>query len=207
MSKNEAEMDMIDLPKIYAGVDEAGRGPLAGPVVAAAVILNPLKPIQGLKDSKLLSPQKRKQLFEIIKSTSLTYGIGQASVQEIDEINILWASMLAMERAVEQLSSDAHSSPIEIVIIDGNRCPKKMKYPMKAVVKADKFIPAVSAASILAKVTRDNLMVEYHKQYPGYQFDVHKGYPTKLHKLRIKEYGSCPIHRQSFSAVITENVK
>jgi ribonuclease HII len=205
MSKNGVKMDVIDLPKVYAGIDEAGRGPLAGPVIAAAVILNPTRPIDGLKDSKLLSPQKRQQLSEIIKSTSLAYGIGQASVDEIDEINILWASMLAMERAVEQLPLNSISSPIELIIIDGNRCPKKIQYPMKAVVKADKFIPAVSAASILAKVTRDNLMIEYHQQYPQYQFDLHKGYPTKTHRELIKKHGICDIHRKSFNITITEN--
>jgi ribonuclease HII len=191
-------MELIKHSKIVVGVDEAGRGPLAGPVVAAAVVLNPDDPIAGLKDSKLLSPLKRQQLFEIIKTNAIAYGVGLANVQEIDELNILWASMLAMERAVEQLALSPIAQSIELVIIDGNRCPKNMKYPMQAVIKADKLIPAVSAASILAKVTRDKMMIEFHQQYPNYQFDVHKGYPTKTHKQLIKQYGLSDIHRRSF---------
>lgn len=190
-------MDTLDFPLFTVGVDEAGRGPLAGPVIAAAVMLNPEKPITGLKDSKLLSSQKREKLFETIQTNALGFGIGQASVEEIDHLNILWASMLAMERAVEQLPAALQSS-IQLVIIDGNRCPKKIAHPVKAVIQADKLISAVSAASILAKVTRDKIMQDYHTQYPQYQFDKHKGYPTPEHKQRLLQFGLSDIHRKSF---------
>lgn len=187
----------MEFPKIYAGVDEAGRGPLAGPVIAAAVILNPEKNISGLKDSKLLTPKKREELFEIIKSESLAFGIGRAEVEEIDQFNILQASLLAMKRAVEKL-------PIipALVLVDGNRCPD-IALPSKAIIKGDSLIQAISAASIIAKVTRDREMVLLDKKYPGYDFAIHKGYGTKKHYACLEKLGISPIHRKSFRLLPT----
>ena len=180
------------LPEIHAGVDEVGRGPLAGPVVAAAVILNPEYFIDGLKDSKLLNHKKREILSEKIKQYALAWAIGRAEVEEIDEINILQASLLAMKRAVEQLSVLP-----KLVVVDGIHCPK-INIQTKAIIKGDQLIPAISAASIIAKVYRDNEMCGYDKQYPGYEFATHKGYGTKKHIDTLRKLGLSPIHRKSF---------
>jgi len=180
---------------LIAGVDEVGRGPLAGAVVAAAVILDPNKPIVGLTDSKKLTEKKREQLALEIQAKALAWSLGRAEVEEIDELNILWASMLAMKRAVEGLSI----SP-SFVKIDGNRCPD-LSYPMEAIVKGDLTVPEISAASILAKVSRDNEMVLMDTKYPGYGFAKHKGYPTKQHQQALIEQGASPIHRLSFKPV------
>ena len=186
---------------ICAGVDEVGRGPLAGPVIAAAVILNPDDPIDGLKDSKLIKPQKREILSEEIKRRALAYAIARAEVEEIEELNILQASLLAMKRAVEQLTIQP-----ELVLIDGNQIIKNCIYPMKAIIKGDQLIPAISAASIIAKVARDAEMAEYDKLYPGYAFGQHKGYGTKKHRDLILQQGLSPIHRKSFlKGYINEN--
>lgn len=183
---------MVALLQIHAGVDEVGRGPLAGPVVAAAVILNPEYFIEGLKDSKLLTTKKREMLSEQIKKYSLAWAIGRAEVEEIDEINIFQASLLAMKRAVEKLSLLP-----ELVVVDGTHCPK-INIPSKAIIKGDQLIPAISAASIIAKVARDAEMIEYDKHYPGYDFASHKGYGTKKHLEYLRQLGRSPIHRKSF---------
>lgn len=180
---------------LCAGVDEVGRGPLAGDVVASAVILNPENPIEGLNDSKKLSEKKREQLFEIIKEKSISWCVARASVAEIDEINILQASLLAMTRAVEGL----HIQP-EHVLVDGNKIPK-WGYPAEAVIKGDSRVAAISAASIVAKVTRDREMIDLDAQYPGYQLAGHKGYPTAAHREALKLLGASPIHRRSFGPV------
>lgn len=181
--------------KMIAGVDEAGRGPLAGPVVAACVILDPQNPIDGLDDSKKLTPKKRESLFEMIKEKSLAWAISYASVEEIDKINILQASLLVMKRSIESLSIiPSH------VQVDGNFLPKT-EISMEAIIGGDKLIPAISAASILAKVTRDRDMVRYDEVYPGYGFANHKGYGTKTHILALKELGVTPIHRRSFEPI------
>lgn len=177
---------------LIAGVDEAGRGPLAGPVYAAAVILDPLKPIIGLTDSKLLSEKKREALFPIIQERALAYAISYANVLEIDELNILQATLLAMRRALEKLSIIPHH-----VLVDGNQLPKT-SFPLEAIVEGDSLIPAISAASILAKVSRDRVMLEYDSQYPEYGFAKHKGYGTKIHYAALRVYGACPIHRCAF---------
>ena len=174
------------------GVDEAGRGPLAGPVCAAAVILPEHLQIPGLNDSKKLSDKKRRELFPIIKEQAIAYGIAFASVEEIDEINILQATFLAMERAVEQLNGQA-----DFALIDGNREPK-LDIESMAVVKGDSRSANIAAASILAKVTRDDYMEELASRYPQYGFEVHKGYGTKRHYQAIEEFGMCPAHRRSF---------
>ena len=174
------------------GVDEAGRGPLAGPVCAAAVILPEHLQIPGLTDSKKLTDKKRRELFPIIQEQAIAYGIGLASESEIDEINILQATFLAMGRALEQLSVRP-----EIALIDGNR-ETDFGLPVKTVVKGDSLSANIAAASILAKVTRDNLMLELAQQYPEYGFDIHKGYGTKAHYEALRTYGPCPIHRRSF---------
>lgn len=174
------------------GVDEAGRGPLAGPVCAAAVILPKGKIIDGVNDSKKLSEKKREALFDIIKEEAVAYGVGWASVEEIEEINILNAAMLAMKRAVEELKLKP-----DFIYVDGNKTPD-FDIPCKAVIKGDANSMSIAAASILAKVSRDRLMLEYAKEYPEYMFEKHKGYGTKLHKEAILKYGPCPIHRMSF---------
>ena len=174
------------------GVDEAGRGPLAGPVCAAAVILPEHLQIPGLNDSKKLSDKKRRDLFPIIKEQAIAYGIAFATVEEIDEINILQATFLAMERAVEQLNGQA-----DFALIDGNREPK-LDIESMAVVKGDSRSASIAAASILAKVTRDDYMEELASRYPQYGFEVHKGYGTKRHYQAIEEFGMCPAHRRSF---------
>jgi len=184
-----------DVPGLIAGVDEAGRGPLAGPVVAAAVILDDLNPIKGLADSKTLTPLRREKLFDEIRAKALCCSIAQASVEEIDELNILQATLLAMRRAVEGL----RLKPAK-VLVDGNRLPV-LDVLAEAIVKGDSLVPAISAASILAKVTRDRWCVEYHQQFPQYGFAAHKGYGTAEHMAALREHGACPQHRKTFSPV------
>ena len=174
------------------GVDEAGRGPLAGPVCAAAVILPPDIQIEGLNDSKKLTDKKRRALYDVITEQAVSYGIAFADEQEIDEINILQATFLAMRRAVEKLTV----AP-DIALIDGNRAPG-LSCRERTIVHGDALSASVAAASILAKVTRDRLMEEYDAQYPQYGFAVHKGYGTQRHYAALREFGACPIHRQSF---------
>ena len=181
------------------GVDEAGRGPLAGPVCAAAVILPRNLEIAGLTDSKKLTDKKRRELFPVIKEQAIAYGIGLASEQEIDEINILQATFLAMQRAIDQLEGKA-----DFALIDGNR-QKDFGLPVKTVVKGDSLSASIAAASILAKVTRDDLMLEMAREYPQYGFDIHKGYGTKAHYDAIHAHGTCPIHRRSFLKKFYEN--
>lgn len=181
--------------RLIAGVDEAGRGPLAGPVVAAAVILDPMKPIAGLADSKLLSEKKRDSLYQIIKECALSWSIAEASVEEIDHLNILQASLLAMRRAIDGLPIAAGKA-----LIDGNRLPPLL-IPAEAIIKGDSKIAAISAASILAKVERDKMMHRYHKQYPDFAFHLHQGYGTRRHLDEIKRFGILDIHRKSFNPV------
>ncbi len=178
--------------KVICGVDEAGRGPLAGPVCAAAVILPPHADIPGLNDSKKLTDKRRRELFPIIKEQAIAYGIGFASHEEIDEINILQATYLAMERALQQLSVKP-----ELALIDGNRA-KDFGLPVETVVKGDSRSASIAAASILAKVSRDDLMEQAAVEYPQYQFEIHKGYGTKAHYAALTEHGPSPIHRMSF---------
>lgn len=178
--------------KMICGVDEAGRGPLAGPVCAAAVILPEHLEITGLTDSKKLSDKRRRELFPVIKENAIAYGIGIASEKEIDEINILQATFLAMQRAIDQLEGK-----VELALIDGNR-EKDFGLPVKTVIKGDSLSANIAAASVLAKVTRDDMMEELSKEYPEYGFEVHKGYGTKAHYAALTEYGPCPIHRISF---------
>tara|TARA_B100000929_G_scaffold269220_1_gene238634 strand:+ start:4622 stop:5218 length:597 start_codon:yes stop_codon:yes gene_type:complete len=194
---------MIKLPNnliirktdIVAGVDEVGRGPLAGPVVAAAVILDPDKKIDGLCDSKKLTPRKRFLISEKIKSNSLAWSLGRADVDEIVQINILQASLLAMQRAVEALTINP-----DIVLVDGKFTPD-INFKKKAIIKGDNLIPAISAASIIAKVERDNEMIALDKIYPGYGFSSHKGYPTRKHIESLERLGITDIHRITFSPV------
>jgi ribonuclease HII len=194
---NNYELPLFDNvdSRLICGVDEAGRGPLAGAVFAAAVILDPAHPIVGLRDSKKLSEVKRDQLAIKIKKHALAWCIAQASEQEIDQINILQATMLAMQRAVQGLSVQP-----ELALIDGNRCPvlTMMSY---AIVKGDDKVEAISAASILAKTARDAALMDLHVQYPQYAFDQHKGYPTALHLARLREHGISPVHRLSYAPV------
>lgn len=179
--------------KFVCGVDEAGRGPLAGPVCAAAVILPFGTEIEGLNDSKKLSEKKREALFDVIKEKALAYSIAFASVEEIEEFNILEATFIAMNRAIDSLNQKA-----DFALIDGNRVPKGIKIPCQTVIKGDAKSQSISAASILAKVSRDRLLLEYDKQYPEYNFQKHKGYGTKEHTDLILKHGVCPIHRKSF---------
>ena len=181
--------------EVICGVDEAGRGPLAGPVFAAAVILDPAKPIAGLRDSKKLSPIRRDELALIIQRDALAWSIAQCSAAEIDALNILQATMLAMRRAIEGLSV----APT-LALIDGNRCPVAA-IRTEAIVKGDDKVIEISAASILAKTARDALLLEMHARYPQYAFDQHKGYPTALHLARLKEHGVTPEHRRSYAPV------
>lgn len=181
------------------GVDEAGRGPLVGSVVAAAVVLDPTKPIQGLKDSKKLTALTRERLYEEIIFNARAYSIAESSAIEIDEINILQASLLAMKRAIEGLADQLGRLP-DMALIDGNRCPQ-LTIPAEAIVKGDSKEPAISAASILAKVTRDRQMMALHEQYPQYGFNQHMGYPTPTHLEIIKQQGICPEHRKTFGPV------
>ena len=178
--------------KVICGVDEAGRGPLAGPVCAAAVILPEHLEIPSLTDSKKLTDKKRRELFPIIQEQAIAYGIGLASEQEIDEINILQATFLAMQRALDQLAVKP-----DLALIDGNR-EKDFGIPVKTVVKGDSLSMNIAAASVLAKVTRDDLMVQLAEEYPQYGFEIHKGYGTKAHYAALTEHGASPIHRMSF---------
>ncbi|WP_179403818.1 ribonuclease HII [Burkholderia guangdongensis] len=181
--------------EIVCGVDEAGRGPLAGPVVAAAVILDPARPIDGLDDSKALSAKKRDALYELIVARARAYCVASASVEEIDSLNILHATMLAMKRAVEGLAVVP-----TLAQIDGNRCPT-LAVRSEAIVGGDALVPGISAASILAKVTRDRMLVELHEQFPVYGFNVHAGYGTAKHLAALREHGPCVHHRRSFAPV------
>jgi ribonuclease HII len=183
-------------PGLMAGVDEAGRGPLAGPVVAAAVILDDDKPIEGLDDSKVLTPARREELYEEIRARALAFCIAQAAVEEIDTINILQATLLAMRRAVEGL----RLMPVR-VLVDGNQLPI-LRIPSEAIIQGDAKVAAISAASILAKVHRDRLCVdELHRCHPQYGFDAHKGYATPEHLQALKAHGACAVHRRSFAPV------
>jgi len=185
---------MTDLVLI-AGIDEAGRGPLAGPVIAAAVILDPARPIIGLADSKILSAARREQLAVEIRAKALAWALGRAEAAEIDQINILQATLLAMQRAVAHL-------PIapDHALVDGNRCPV-LACPCQAIIKGDATEPAISAASILAKTARDAELGQLDKRYPQYGFARHKGYPTAAHREALRRYGPCPEHRRSFAPV------
>ncbi len=183
------------VPKLTAGVDEVGRGPLAGAVVAAAVILDPGNPIEGLTDSKKISEKKREYLSALIKERALSWALGRAEPEEIDEINILQASLLAMKRAVDGLSV-----PPTHCLIDGNRCPE-LSCTSEAIIKGDLKIESIGAASIIAKVARDNEMKELDKQYPGYGLAQHKGYPTKAHIEALEQLGVAKIYRRSFAPV------
>lgn len=184
-----------DAPGLIAGVDEAGRGPLAGPVVAAAVILDELNPIKGLADSKKLTPLRRERLYEEIRAKALCCSIALATAEEIDALNILQATMLAMKRAVEGLRLRPHK-----VLVDGNRLPE-LSILAEAIVKGDALVPSISAASILAKVYRDRWCAEFHLEYPQYGFAAHKGYGTAEHLAALHKHGACPQHRRSFAPV------
>ena len=185
----------FDVPGLVAGVDEAGRGPLAGPVVAAAVILDDKKRIRGLNDSKVLSPAVRDRLYDEIRAKALCCSIGEASVEEIDQLNILHATMLAMKRAVEGL----RLKPAK-VLVDGNRLPI-LRVAAEAIIGGDATVKSISAASILAKVHRDRLCLTLHALHPQYGFDAHKGYCTPMHLAALKQHGACAIHRRSFAPV------
>jgi len=185
---------MLNL-RLICGVDEAGRGPLAGPVYAAAVILDPRRPIRGLADSKVLSEKKRIALAEKIKQRALAWSIASSSVEEIDQINILQASLLAMKRAIEALHVLPHH-----VMVDGLHCPK-IVMPAEAIVDGDSKIASISAASVLAKTARDDEMCRLHDLYPQYDFARHKGYSTRDHLQRLQMHGACPIHRRSYAPV------
>jgi ribonuclease HII len=180
---------------LIAGVDEAGRGPLAGPVVAAAVILDDMNPIKGLNDSKKLSPMRREKLYDEIRAKALCCSVAQASVEEIDQLNILQATLLAMRRAVEGLRLKPHK-----VLVDGNRLPV-LDVLAEAIVRGDATVPAISAASILAKVTRDRWCQELDKRFPQYGFAGHKGYGTAEHLAALSAHGACPEHRKTFAPV------
>ena len=181
---------------LCAGVDEAGRGPLAGPVVAAAVILDPERPIRGLADSKVLTAERREVLAKRIRERARSWAVALAAVDEIDAINILHASMLAMRRAVEALQV-----PPEEVLVDGNRCPE-VTVRVRAIVGGDACVPSISAASILAKTARDAMLVELDREYPNYGFARHKGYATPEHLAALALHGPCPAHRRSFAPVV-----
>ncbi len=188
--------ESFDNERIICGADEAGRGPIAGPVYAAAVILDPDNPVEGLKDSKKLSERQRDALVPEIRQKAKAWAIASCTIEEIDELNILWASMLAMKRAIESL-------PIKpaVALIDGNRIPKGLAMPAETIVKGDDKIPEISAASILAKTARDAVMMELHIRYPEYGFDRHKGYPTVFHLQQLEKYGISPVHRRSYAPV------
>ena len=189
------DLYILDPAIRHAGVDEVGRGPLAGPVVAAAVILDPQRPVQGLRDSKKLSEKRRDALFDEICDCALAWSLGRAEVEEIDRINILQASLLAMRRAVDGLPIEP-----ERVLVDGNRCPE-LQHPCEAIVKGDDRVPAISAASIIAKVSRDREMIALDAQYPGYGLSSHKGYPSKTHLEALRTLGVTPLHRRSYAPV------
>ncbi|MBQ1609579.1 MAG: ribonuclease HII [Elusimicrobia bacterium] len=188
--------------QFVSGVDEAGRGPLAGPVVAAAVILPKDIFIDGVNDSKKLTEKKRKVLFEEIKQKAFSYGIGIVDAKTIDEINILQATFLAMRKALEQLSVKP-----ELVLIDGNHTIPNLQNKQQAIVSGDAKSACIACASILAKVTRDSIMLEYAKQYPQYNFEKHKGYGTKAHLEAIQKYGPCPIHRMTFAPLNSKQLE
>ncbi len=185
-----------DTVEIICGADEAGRGPIAGPVYAAAVVLDPDNPVEGLKDSKKLSEKQRDALAPEIKQKAKAWAIASCTTEEIDQLNILWASMLAMKRAIEALAVKP-----TIALIDGNRTPKGLAIPAEAIVKGDDKVPEISAASILAKTARDAVMMELHAQYPEYGFDRHKGYPTAYHLQQLEKHGVSPVHRRSYAPV------
>lgn len=197
MKKEDSNLSLFSFldEDIICGVDEAGRGPLAGPVFAAAVILDPQRPIDGLRDSKKLTEVKRDALAIEIKQHALSWSIAQCSEEEIDSLNILQATMLAMRRAIEGL----HIVPT-LALIDGNRCPVS-SVRSEAIIKGDDKVQAISAASILAKTARDHALGLLHIQYPHYAFDQHKGYPTALHMERLREHGVSPVHRKSYAPV------
>ena len=200
MSNEKMQMGLdfslvADAEDLVAGVDEVGRGPLCGAVVTAAVILDPSRPILGLNDSKKLTEARREKLYDEICEKALSWCIARAEVEEIDELNILHATMLAMQRAVEGLSVTP-----KLAMIDGNRCPK-LSMPAEAVVQGDSKVPAIAAASILAKVSRDREMAAFELIYPGYGIGGHKGYPTPVHLEALKRLGATPIHRRSFAPV------
>lgn len=186
-------------PAVYqlvAGVDEAGRGPLAGPVVVAAVILDPARPIDGLADSKQLSPKRREALYALIVERALAHAIIRVEANEIDRVNILNATLDGMSRALQALATTP-----ALALIDGNRLPKSLSCPARAIVRGDATEPAISAASILAKVSRDRILVEYESRWPGYGFAQHKGYPSPAHLDALTRLGPCPEHRRSFAPV------
>jgi ribonuclease HII len=196
MAKQESNLSLFDHDEhVICGVDEAGRGPLAGPVFAAAVILDPARPIAGLRDSKKLSEAQRDVLALEIREKALAWSIAQCSEQEIDTLNILQATMLAMRRAIDGLQTTP-----TLALIDGNRCPV-VGVLTEAIVKGDDKVPAISAASILAKTARDAALMLLHAQYPQYAFDQHKGYPTALHLERLQLHGASPVHRRSYAPV------
>lgn len=188
-------MNKPDARVLMAGVDEAGRGPLAGPVFAAAVMLDGARPIDGLADSKVLSASQREELAVLIRERSLCWAVGRAEVEEIDRINILQASLLAMKRAVTALRLRPH-----LVMVDGNQ-PPALECRVQTVVRGDVLVPAISAASILAKVARDDVMRELDRRFPGYGFSCHKGYTTSRHLEALERLGACPVHRRSFAPV------
>lgn len=190
-----AEQRLLDDGILYCGVDEAGAGPLCGDVLAAAVILDPERPIPGLTDSKKLSEKKREYLFDVIREQALGFAIARATVEEIDRINILKARMLAMTRAVEGLNGQC-----EYALIDGNRLPE-LQIPATAVVKGDSLVASIAAASVLAKVQRDREMLALDAEFPGYGFARHKGYGTKAHLEALNTLGPCPVHRRSYAPV------
>ncbi len=185
----------MTIGRYVCGVDEAGRGPLAGPVFAASVILNVSDPIDGLADSKVLTHERREELAAQIQARAVAWAVASATVEEIDRINILRASLLAMRRAVEQLVVEPHE-----VVVDGLHCPE-IRFPVRAIVDGDALVAEISAASILAKTARDALMVEMHALYPDYGFARHKGYSTPQHLEALQRFGACPIHRRSFAPV------
>jgi ribonuclease HII len=196
MSKGNVAPSLFAIDgELICGVDEAGRGPLAGPVFAAAVILDPNTPLMGLRDSKKLTAQRREELAILIKRDALSWSIAQCSEAEIDQLNILQATMLAMRRAIEGLSLTP-----TLALIDGNRCPV-CTVRTEAIIKGDDKVTQISAASILAKTARDAALMDMHKTYPHYAFDQHKGYPTALHLERLREYGVSPVHRRSYGPV------
>lgn len=189
------DLSFLNNVELLAGVDEVGRGPLAGPVVAAAVILDPEKPIMGLNDSKKITQKKRELISSEIKSNALAWSLGRAEVEEIDEINILKASLLAMKRAIESLALMP-----KLVAVDGQYTPD-VDIEKIAIIKGDSLVPAISAASIIAKVARDNEMIQFEETYPGYGFSSHKGYPTKKHIESLEQLGITKIHRRSYAPV------
>ncbi len=204
MQQRKADFSLfgdLPLPRMTAGIDEAGRGPLAGDVFAAAVILDPERPINGLADSKTLTAARRESLALRIRDEALAWSIASASVAEIDQLNILAATMLAMKRAFEGLAGSGSQQTTALVLVDGNQVPKGLGVPCHAVVKGDALHACISAASILAKTARDAQLLQMHEQYPQYAFDQHKGYGTALHLARLQTHGPCPIHRSTFAPI------